>query len=271
MTTSAPTASDIPFDDAQRRDVIAHSLVFIAGFTLIFIIAGATASALGTVFADYRTLITRIFGLVIIVLGLNMLGLFRISFLAMDKRLRVNRGRVSYVGSFFVGIGFAAGWSPCIGPILAAVLGMAAETRTIAAAVGLLFVYSMGLGMPLLATAVGLHYVLPFLNRIKRFLPAIEAVTGALVVLMGIVVFTNSFLRFTGWLYQTFPTLQNVGTGPESSGNNLSIEAVFVAGLVSFISPCVLPLVPVYISYLTGQSIETLVAAYDRRPVVVQS
>jgi len=104
--------TDAPLGDVQRRDVIAHSLVFIAGFTLVFVLAGATASALGAVFADYRTVITRIFGLVIILLGINMLGLFRLGFLAMDKRLRVNRGKVSYVGSFFVGIGFAAGWSP---------------------------------------------------------------------------------------------------------------------------------------------------------------
>ncbi|PZR60917.1 MAG: hypothetical protein DLM53_10950 [Candidatus Eremiobacter antarcticus] len=81
---------------------------------------------------------------------------------------------------------------------------------------------------------------------------------------MGLVLVTNSFLRFTGWLYKSFPALANVGTGPEASGDVLSIGAVFVAGLVSFISPCVLPLVPVYISYLTGQSIESLVAAYDK-------
>jgi cytochrome c-type biogenesis protein len=248
-----------------RRTVIVHSLIFIAGFTFVFIAAGATASALGQVFAEYRLLITRIFGFVVIVLGLNMLGLFRFSFLAMDKRMRLRTNGASYAGSFLVGIGFAAGWSPCIGPILAAVLAYASETKTVAEGTFLLFVYSLGLSLPLLATAVALQYVLPLLSRIKRFLPAIEIVAGLIVIGMGLILVTDSFLRFTGWLYQTFPSLANVGTGPEASGAAVTMGAAFVAGLVSFISPCVLPLVPVYISYLTGQSIESLVASYERR------
>lgn len=262
--TADSNAPVLPPAQTSRRDVVAHSLVFIAGFTLVFIAAGATASALGQLFAEYRILITRIFGVVVIVLGLNMLGLFRLSWLAMDKRLRFRRSNANYFSSFLVGIGFAAGWSPCIGPILAAVLGYASEEKTVAAGIGLLFIYSMGLALPLLATALALQWVLPFLNRIKRYLPAIEMIAGLIVIAMGLVLVTNSFLRFTGWLYQTFPALANVGTGPEASGDVLSIGAVFVAGLVSFISPCVLPLVPVYISYLTGQSIESLVAAYDK-------
>ncbi len=271
MNTSAEALTQVATDSRQRRDVVVHSLLFITGFTLVFVAAGATASALGTVFAEYRTMITRIFGVIVIVLGVNMLGLFRLPFLAMDKRLQFNRGKVSYIGSFFVGIGFAAGWSPCIGPILAAVLAMAAETKTVGTAVWLLFVYSMGLAAPLLATAIALHYVLPLLNRVKRFLPLLEVLAGVLVIGMGVVLFTNSLLRFTGWLYQTFPALQNVGTGPDASGGALSIGAIFLAGLISFVSPCVLPLVPVYISYLTGQSIEDLLLAYERRPAPMKS
>jgi cytochrome c-type biogenesis protein len=248
---------------AGRRDVVIHSLFFILGFTLVFIAAGASASALGTIFEEYRTLITRVLGVVVIFLGLNMVGLFRLPFLAMDKRLQIRKGGVSYVGDVLVGIGFAAGWSPCIGPILAAVLAMASATQTVGQAVWLLFVYSMGLGVPLLLTAIGLQYVLPFLNRIKRFLPVIEVIAGLLVIATGVVLLLNGFLRVTAWIYQTFPALANLGTGPESTGDAISVGAVFVAGIVSFISPCVLPLVPVYISYLTGQSIESLVAAYD--------
>jgi cytochrome c-type biogenesis protein len=248
-----------------RRTVIVHSLVFIAGFTAVFVTAGATASALGQLFAEYRLLVTRIFGIVVIVLGLSMLGLFRLPFLAMDKRVRLRTAGASYAGSFLVGIGFAAGWSPCIGPILAAVLAYASESKTVAQGTFLLFVYSLGLALPLLATAVALQYVLPLLARIRRFLPAIEIVAGLIVVGMGLILVTDSFLRFTGWLYQTFPWLANVGTGPEASGSVVTMGAAFIAGLVSFISPCVLPLVPVYISYLTGQSLESLVASYERR------
>jgi len=269
MTTAATSP-------VGRREAMSHALAFITGFTLVFVIAGATASAIGQVFNDYRTIITTVLGVVVILLGINMLGLFRLPFLAMDKRIQVRKSGVSYFGSVLVGIGFAAGWSPCIGPILAAVLAMASDAKTVYAAMGLLLIYSMGLAipffltafaldraLPLLATAIGLQYVLPFLNRIKRFLPVIEVIAGLFVIATGFVLVTNSFLRFTAWLYETFPALANVGTGPEASGDVISVGAVFVAGIVSFISPCVLPLVPVYISYLTVQSIESLVAAYD--------
>jgi len=265
MPTPAQAADLSPLPAGTiRRNVIAHALVFIAGFTLVFVAAGATASSIGQIFAEYRVIITRIFGIVVIVLGLNMLGLFRFAFLAMDKRLQIHTARATYPSSFLVGIGFSAGWSPCIGPILAAVLALASEEKTVSHGMALLFIYSLGLGVPFLLTAIALQYVLPLLNRMKRYLRAIEMVAGAIVVAMGVVLVTDSFLRFTGWLYQTFPSLANVGTGPEASGDVITGSAVFIAGLVSFISPCVLPLVPVYISWITGQSIEALVASYDR-------
>lgn len=243
-----------------RREVVMHATAFILGFTLVFVIAGATASAIGEAFAEYRQLITTVFGVIVILLGVNMLGLFRLPFLAMDRRLRVRRSGVSYAGSALVGIGFAAGWSPCIGPILAAVLALASDTKTVYGAMGLLFVYSMGLAIPFLLTALLLDRALPLFKRARRFLPAVEFIAGLFVIAMGIVLVTNRWLAFTGWIYATFPSLANLGTGPDTAGSALSVGAVFVAGLVSFISPCVLPLVPVYISFLTGQSIETLAA-----------
>ena len=243
-----------------RREVVMHALAFIAGFTLVFVIAGATASAIGEAFNERRALITTVLGVIVILLGINMLGLFRLPFLAMDKRLQIRRSGVSYAGSLLVGIGFAAGWSPCIGPILAAVLAMASDAKTVYAAMGLLFVYSMGLAIPFALTALALDRMLPLLKRVRRFLPAIEFVAGVFVIAMGLVLVTNKWLWFTGQIYQHFPALANLGTGPEAEGSAISVGAVFVAGVVSFISPCVLPLVPVYISYLTGQTIEKLAA-----------
>ena len=113
MPTPAQGAAELLPANAIRRNVIAHAIVFIAGFTLVFVLAGATASSLGQIFAEYRVIITRVFGLIVIVLGLNMLGLFRFAFLAMDKRLQIHTSRATYPSSFLVGIGFAAGWSPC--------------------------------------------------------------------------------------------------------------------------------------------------------------
>jgi cytochrome c-type biogenesis protein len=243
-----------------RREVVAHALAFIAGFTLVFVVAGATASAIGAVFNEYRPLITKVLGIVVIVLGINMMGLFRLPFLAMDKRLQIRKSGVSYAGSALVGVGFAAGWSPCIGPILAAVLAMASDTKTVFAAMGLLLVYSIGLGLCFFLTALLLDRVLPVLKRMRRFLPLIEIIAGAFVILMGLVLVADKWLWFTGQIYQHFPALANLGTGPDMSGSAVSIGAVFLAGVVSFISPCVLPLVPVYLSYLTGQSLEKLAA-----------
>ncbi|TAM61908.1 cytochrome c biogenesis protein CcdA [bacterium] len=251
------------FSAARRRDVLVHALTFIAGFTAVFVAAGATASALGQLFAEYRDVLTRVLGVIVILLGLNMLGLFRLRFLAMDKRPHFQRNGISLVGSLLAGVGFAAGWTPCIGPILAGVLALASAEHSVGAGVLLLFIYSMGMALPFFLMAVGLHYALPVLARIKRFLPVIDVVAGLIVLAVGLVLFTNSFLRFTAWLYQTFPAAATLGTGPTLSGTAITAGAAFVAGLVSCISPCVLPLLPAYLSLLTGQSVESLVASYE--------
>lgn len=246
-----------------RREVLLHSLLFIAGFTIVFVSAGATASALGQLFAEYRQVLTRVFGAIVILLGLNMLGVFRLRFLAMDKRLQVRRSGVSFFGSLLAGIAFAAGWTPCIGPILAGVLALASAQQSVGSGIWLLFIYSMGLALPFFLMALGLQYALPALARVKRFLPLVDAVAGVIVLGVGLVLFTNSFLRFTAWLYQTFPAVASLGSGPELSGGAITAGAAFIAGFVSFISPCVLPLLPAFLSLLTGQSVESLIASYE--------
>ena len=245
----------------MRLETLAHALVFVAGFTLVFVAAGATASALGQVLSDYRVWIARIFGVVVILLGLNLMGLFRLPFLAMDKRLHFTHTITSYPATLLAGIGFSAGWSPCIGPVLAAVIALASNAHDVRLGTEYLLVYSLGLGIPFIITAVALNYMLPLFKKFKRYLQAVEIVAGLIVVGMGVVLVTDSFLRFTGFLYREFPALANVGTGPEVAGGALTLGAVFAAGVVSFISPCVLPLVPAYISLITGRRLETLVAA----------
>jgi len=185
----------------QKTRVLLHALAFIAGFTVIFMLIGLSASAVGGAFATYKDWIARIGGVVIIVLGLNMIGVFKIPMLAMDKRLQVRRANRSLVASFLVGIGFAAGWSPCIGPILSGIILLASEEK-LGPASFLLFVYSMGLAIPFFLTAAAITQALGALNRIKRYLGAIEIGAGAFLVATGIVLITGSFTRIAGFFYQ---------------------------------------------------------------------
>jgi cytochrome c-type biogenesis protein len=186
---------------AQRSRVLLHAVAFIAGFTIVFMLIGLSASAVGSAFNDYKDWIARIGGVVIIVLGLNMIGLLRIPFLAMDKRFAVRSANRSLFASFLVGLGFAAGWSPCIGPILSGIILLAAQEQ-IGAATFLLFVYSMGLAIPFLLTAAAITQALGLLNRIKRYLGAIEIGAGAFLVATGLVIITGSFTRIAGFFYQ---------------------------------------------------------------------
>jgi cytochrome c-type biogenesis protein len=189
-----------------RARVILHAIAFIIGFTIVFVALGASASAIGATLKANRHVIAQIGGVIIIVLGLQMIGVFRLKFLAMDKRLHLQPGNRSLFASGIVGIAFAAGWSPCIGPILTAILAIASQSGGAAQGAWLLFIYSMGLALPFFAMALAFGAVLPALNRIKRFLPAIEMAAGVFMVLVGIVLVTDSFLTIAGRLYQYVPT-----------------------------------------------------------------
>jgi len=189
-----------------RARVIAHALAFIIGFTIIFVALGASASALGGLLKANRHLIAQIGGVIIIILGLQMTGVFRLKFLAMDTRLHLQQANRSLLGSGIVGLAFAAGWSPCIGPILATILALASQAGGVAQGAWLLFIYSMGLALPFLALAVAFGAVLPALNRIKRFLPAIEIASGVFMIAVGVILVTDSFLRIAGFFYQYVPT-----------------------------------------------------------------
>lgn len=188
-----------------RLTAIAHALAFVGGFTLVFVALGATATAVGSAFRENQVLIARIGGVIIIILGLQMLGVLRLPFLAMDTRMQVQHARRSLWASALVGIAFAAGWSPCIGPTLALALSLAAQEQSVWQGVGLLFVYSIGLAVPFVLTAAALGVVLPLLARVKHFLPAIEKTAGVFMILTGVVLVFNWFLKFNGWLYQHIP------------------------------------------------------------------
>jgi cytochrome c-type biogenesis protein len=190
----------------KRGRVIAHAVAFIIGFTVVFVALGASASLIGNVLNVHRRLIEQIAGVIIIFLGLQMIGLFKLKFLAMDKRLHLTNMNRSLASSTIVGIAFAAGWSPCIGPILATILAIASQAGGAAQGAWLLFIYSMGLALPFFAMAVAFGAVLPALNRVKRYLRPIEILAGVFMVAVGVVLFNNWFLPLAGKLYQYVPT-----------------------------------------------------------------
>jgi cytochrome c-type biogenesis protein len=194
-----------------RTQAMIHALAFIAGFTIVFVALGASASALGGALRQNQVLIARIGGIIVIIFGVQMLlgallGIFPLKFLAMDKRVHVTRQRRSLLASGLVGIAFSAGWSPCIGPILGLILTMASQTHGVRQGAWLLFVYSMGLAVPFFVTAAALGVVLPALNRIKYLARGIEVFAGVFLIATGVVLVTNSFLRIAGWFYGFVPT-----------------------------------------------------------------
>ncbi len=193
---------------AQARiETLVQALSFILGFTLIFVILGMSASVLGGLLRSNQMLIAQIGGLIVIVLGLHMMGLLRIPFLMMDTRFHTQHKRRGIWTSVLVGMAFAAGWSPCIGPILAAILALASQAHT-AEAAGYLLAYSAGLALPFFLTALALGAMLPLLNRIKPALPKIEFAAGLFLVIVGLVLVNNAFLTIAGKLYQIVPQPQ---------------------------------------------------------------
>ncbi|HEV3092302.1 MAG TPA: cytochrome c biogenesis protein CcdA [Candidatus Cybelea sp.] len=187
-----------------RAQLLAHAVAFVTGFSAIFVALGLSASAIGGVLDENRTLIAQIGGVLVVILGLHMMGMLQIPWLMMDKRVHLTGGRRSLWTSGLVGVAFAAGWSPCIGPILAGILAIASQQRSVAAAV-LLSSYSLGLALPFLATAAAMGVVLPLLSRIKRSLRAIEFASGAFLIAVGLVLVNNAFLNVAGWFYQFVP------------------------------------------------------------------
>lgn len=171
-----------------RQQTVIHSLLFIAGFTCVFVLLGASASFLGDFLQEHKTAIRRAGGILIIIFGIHVSGLFDVGMLLGEKKLTLHRKPAGYLGSFIVGVVFAAGWTPCIGPILATILAVAA---TEGRGVWLLLTYSMGLAIPFFLAALAMHQFLIFFRRFKRHIRLFEIFTGILMVVVGVLIFTN--------------------------------------------------------------------------------
>jgi len=186
-------------DLSIRRSVVTSSLAFILGFSITFIALGATATALTQALLVRMPLLRMIAGIVIIVFGLHILGLFRINALYQDKRMHNVQTSKGLLGALVLGLVFALGWSPCLGPILATILGLASQQETVLQGVFLLAVYSTGLGVPFLITSLGLNQFLGFYNRFKKHFRALEVVSGVLVLGIGILILTDKMTQLNGY------------------------------------------------------------------------
>jgi cytochrome c-type biogenesis protein len=190
--------------DARRR-VLSSSLAFIAGFSLVFIALGATASAIGQFLMQRLPLLGRIAGAVIILFGLHTMGVLRIEWLYQERRVHTDRKPAGLMGAMLVGIAFAFGWTPCIGPILAGIFAVAASRDTVGDGIRLLATYSLGLAVPFFATALAVNRFFGALARIRKHYHAIELVSGALLVVIGLLIFTNKFTVIAQWLTPYLP------------------------------------------------------------------
>lgn len=211
--------SGITFEDLQsaenqrhaRKRILTNSLFFVIGFSLVFIALGASASVVGQFLQEQLHILSKIAGVIIIIFGLHMVGVFKIAFLNYEKRFHTHSKPISFVGSFVVGLAFAFGWTPCIGPILAGILTLAAQKETVGEGIVLLSSYSAGLGIPFLLTGFSLTAFQNLFNTIKRYFRAIEITGGVLLVIVGVLVFTNTLTIIAGYLLQWFPFLAELG------------------------------------------------------------
>jgi cytochrome c-type biogenesis protein len=199
------TGMTLPEMAGRRRAALMHALLFVGGFSLIFILLGASATALGRALNLYQVWLQRVGGVLIILFGLVCLGAFRMRLLAQERRLQLERKPVGYLGSVLVGMAFAAGWTPCIGPVLGGILGLAATSADVSRGMLLLGVYSAGLALPFLIAAVAVESFLGWFQRFRRFLPWVMRISGVVLVLVGILLVTGEFTRLAGWLQGLTP------------------------------------------------------------------
>ena len=177
------------------KKVSLNSILFISGFSLVFILLGASATAIGRLLLSKLSVFTQIAGIVIIVFGLHTIGIFRIKYLDFQKRFNVRKKSSGLIGSFFVGIAFAFGWTPCIGPILGAILAFASTQKTVVQGIVLLSVYSLGLAIPFFITGIAMNAFLKFFKSIKNHFRKIEIASGLLLIIIGVLILTNNFQR----------------------------------------------------------------------------
>src|SRR5713101_1917876 len=187
-------------ESQSLRKVMRNSIGFILGFSIVFITLGAISSEVGQLLARYKSTLARLAGVVIVIFGLHLTGIFRINALYADKRLHNVKGGSTVAGAFLVGFAFAFGWTPCVGPILAVILGFAAAQDSVLAGIVLLAVYSMGLAVPFLLTALGIERFLRFYSSFRAHMHAVEVASGAFLIALGVLLVFGRLTLLSNYL-----------------------------------------------------------------------
>ena len=201
---SGVTLEELQEESLERkrllRMVMMNSIAFIVGFSIVFILLGAVATKLGQLTRSYHSILTVVAGAVIVIFGLHLTGLLKIKALYADKRMHSLKGDPNLWGSFLIGFAFAFGWTPCIGPILSAILTLAANEESVSKGIALLAVYSLGLAVPFLLTSLGVERFLKFYGRFRRHLHKVEVTSGVLLIVLGLLIGFNKFTMLNNYL-----------------------------------------------------------------------
>ncbi|MBF0371731.1 MAG: cytochrome c biogenesis protein CcdA [Magnetococcales bacterium] len=188
-----------------------HSLFFVMGFSLVFIALGASATALGQTMLNHMAELAKVGGALIVIFGLHFMGVFKIGFLNLEARFNPQNKPRGVWGAFMIGLAFAFGWTPCVGPILAAILALAGGQESVSEGVMMLGVYSLGLGIPFLIAGIAINTFFAFFTRIRKHMHKIEIVSGSLLVVVGLMIFFGDFNVISIWLLEMFPSLAEFG------------------------------------------------------------
>lgn len=204
LSDAAPTS-------AQKWRIIRTAVFFVLGFSTVFVALGATSSVIGSAITQYYDIISVIAGIIIIVMGLHFIGVFKIGFLYRQARVNVQRKPAGLLGAYVVGLAFAFGWTPCVGPVLAAILFVASSQDTAVRGAMLLAAYSVGIGVPFILAAAFASQFLGWAAKFRRHMRAVEIALGVLLVITGILFATRQMSTISYWLLETFPVFTSIG------------------------------------------------------------
>ncbi len=256
-----PTDNNAP-PSKRKLLVLSHAALFVLGFSVVFVVGwGGAATLLGNVFGAYKTVLAQIGGAVVIAFGLSTLGVLNIPWMNYDTRPEWKKGNKGGVfSSALMGVFFAAGWTPCIGTTLGAILTLGFSQQTSGQAMVLASGYALGLGIPFLLIGAGMERATRFIHRFRRHLRKVQIGSGILLLVIGFMLLTNQLTLIAIWAQRNGFFLDL----PPGAAATPTYFIAILAGLLSFLSPCVLPLVPAYIGYLSGHAFSgSAIAAQD--------